>query len=1015
MKKLTTTVLAVVLTSSFALVNAQKRDTARTQDIEGVVVTALGIKREKKALGYATQSVKAEDLTKSPTSNFTSNLSGKVSGLSIKSSGNVGGSVDVTLRGYRSITGGNQVLFVVDGTPMLNSSNSVSSTALNIDTGNTISDINPDDIAEVNVLKGAAATALYGSRASNGAIIITTKRGKASGRIGVDFNSSISVSSINKETFPTYQKTYGQGYGYLYGPTEDSQFEVYNGSPLAPMYEDASYGAAFDPNLNVWQYTSFIPGTSNFGKASPWVAGKNDPSSLFETGIMYNNSFSLSNSNDVSSFRLSYQNTYGNDVLPNTNLNKNSLTGNASYKISNNLTANLYATYVTQNTTGKNPTGYHGLTGNFRQWWATNVDMQDQKNLYMSTRKNFSWNIKSPTEIAPLYWDNPYFRLYENYVTDSRQRFAGNFSLSYDVSNKINILARGSHDGFTYFLDERRAVGSLPDAMSIGPAIGNQPSGYAVVNQRRNEDNYDLIGTYKDNFFNNNVNFYGILGSNVNVQSFYSNSQSTQGGLFIPGVYALSNTTAAAPAPSVTDNVKKVYGVFAQANFGILNTYYLDGTVRRDESSALPVSNRAYWYYSGSVSAVISNWQFLKDLNALSFAKVRGSYAEVGNDTSPNQLKNQYAVSTAFGTPSYLYNTTEKNPDLKPERTKSYEAGANLQFFKNRIGIDFAWYKNDTFDQLLALPVSYANGVAFKFQNVGNVSSKGLELSVNLIPIKTTDFTWGMDVNWSNPRSKVTKLAEGVENITLGSFQGGVTVNASLNDDYGTIKGTDFVYDPNGNPIIDGDPASSSYGKYLKTNTNSVLGNMQADWFGSVINKFSYKNIALSFQIDWKEGGDIFSLDQYYGQDTGLYPETVFTNDLGNPVRNTLANGGGLILPGVKANGTGGYTPNDVRLDASSTGAFGYEAYPAKQFVYDATYIKLREVAITYSIPQRFLDATFVKGAAISLVGNNLWIIKKNLPYADPESGLSAGNVQGYQSSVLPTTRTISFNVKLNF
>ena len=1015
MKKLTTTVLAVVLTSSFALVNAQKRDTARTQDIEGVVVTALGIKREKKALGYATQSVSAEDITKSPSANFTSNLSGKVSGLSIKSSGNVGGSVDVTLRGYRSITGSNQPLFVVDGTPMLNSSTSVSSTALNVDTGNTISDINPDDIAEINVLKGAAATALYGSRASNGAIIITTKRGKATGRIGIDFSSSISVSNINKETFPTYQKTYGQGYGYKYGPTKKSQFELYNGAPLAPMYEDASYGAAFDPNLLVWQYTSFIPGSKNFGNPSPWIAGKNDPSSLFETGVMYNNSFAISNSNDVSSFRLSYQNTYGNDILPNTNLNKNSLTGNASYKITSNLTANLYATYVTQNTTGKNPTGYHGITGNFRQWWATNVDLQDQQDLYFMSKKNFSWNIKSPTQIAPLYWDNPYFRLYENYITDSRQRFAGNFSLSYDVTNKINILARATHDGFSYFIDERRAVGSLPDTMSIGPAIGSQPSGYAVVNQKRNEDNYDLIGTYKDNFFNNNVNFYGILGSNVNVQNFYSNSQSTQGGLFIPGVYSVTNTLATAPSPTVRDTTKKVYGIFAQANFGILNTYYIDGTVRRDESSSLPAENRAYWYYSASLSAVISNWQFLKDINSLSFAKLRGSYAEVGNDTAPDQILNQYGVTTAFGTSSFFYNTTAKFAGLRPERTKSYEAGATLQFFKNRIGIDFAWYKNDTFDQLLALPVSYSTGVAAKFQNVGNISSRGLELTVNLVPIKTTDFTWGMDVNWSNPRSKVTKLSEGVENISIGSFQGGVTINASLNDDYGTIKGTNFVYDPSGNPIVDGNPASSSYGKYLKTNTNSVIGNMQADWFGSVVNKFSYKNISLSFQIDWKQGGDIFSLDQYYGQDTGLYPETVFTNDLGNPVRNTLANGGGLILPGVKTNGSGGYSPNDVRLDAASTGAFGYEAYPAKQFVYDATYIKLREVAITYAIPQKFLDATFVKGASVSLVGNNLWIIKKYLPYADPESGLSAGNVQGYQSAVLPTTRTISFNVKLNF
>ena len=1012
MKKLTKSVLAVVLSASFSVTFAQKKDSTKTKDIEGVVVTALGIKREKKSLGYSTQSIKAEDVSKTPSANFTSNLSGKVAGLSIKSSGNVGGSVDVTLRGYRSMTGNNQPLFVIDGTPMLNNSTTINTTSLNVDTGNTISDINPDDIAEINVLKGAAATALYGSRASNGAIIISTKKGKASKKLDIDFNSSVSVSEINKATSPTYQKVYGQGYGYGYSFGADTRFDSYNGQRLSPMYEDASYGAPFDPNLLVWQYTSFIPGSPSFGKATPWVAGANDPNYLFQKAVNYNNTISFTKGNDVSTFRLSFQNNNGNDILPNTYLNKNSVTGNASYKIADNLTANIYATYVTQNTRGKNPTGYHGIMGNFRQWWATNVDLKDQRDFYMSSKKNYSWNIYSPTNISPAYWDNPYFRLYENYITDSRQRFAGNFSLSYDVSKKINITARLSHDGYSYFIDERRAVGSLPDAMSIGPASGNQPSGYAVVNQRRGEDNYDLLATYKDNF-TDKLSFNSVLGTNVNVQTFYSNAQGTQGGLFIPGVYSVTNSAATPNLPLVTDTTKKIYGIFGQASLGYANTYYVEGSVRNDTSSALPAANRNYWYYSGSLTAIISNWNFLKDWKPLSFAKLRGSYAEVGNDLGANQLINQYAVTTAFGTPTYLYNTTAKNPNLKPERTKSYEAGLNAQFLNNRISVDFAWFRNDTFDQILALPVTTSSGNTAKVQNVGNMKSRGLEVALNFVPVKTQDFKWEADINWSNPRSKVTALASGVENITLGSFQGGVTINASLNEDFGTIKGTNFVRDENGNAIVAS--SGSSAGKYLKTNTNSVIGNMQADWFGSFTNKFNYKNFSLSFQIDWKQGGKIFSLDQYYGQDTGLYPNTVFLNDLGNPVRNTLADGGGLILPGVKSNGSGGYVKNDIRIDASSTGAFGYEAYPAAQFVYDATYIKLRELSLTYTLPQSFLSSTFVKGASLSLIGNNLWIIKKYLPYADPESGLSAGNVQGYQSSVLPTTRTISFNVKLNF
>ncbi|MCZ2083573.1 MAG: SusC/RagA family TonB-linked outer membrane protein [Flavobacteriales bacterium] len=1014
MKKLTTSVLVVVLTSSFALVNAQKKDTVKTQDIEGVVVTALGIKREKKSLGYATQSIKSDDITKSPSSNFTSNLSGKVAGLNIKNSGNIGGSVDVTLRGYRSMSGSNQVLFVVDGAPMMNSGNSITSSGLNVDTGNSISDINPEDIAEVNVLKGAAATALYGSRAANGAIIITTKKGRSSNKLDIDFSSSVSVSAINKETFPTYQQQYGQGYGPIYGPNEDSFFEVYNGQPLAPMYEDASYGAAYDPNLLVWQYTSFVPGASSFGKASPWKVAENDPSYLFDKAFSYNNSISVAKGNDVSSFRLSYQNVQGNDILPNTRLDKNSFTGNASYKITDKLTASLYGTFVTQETRGKNPTGYHGMIGNFRQWWATNVDMKEQRDLYFLNGKNNSWNIMSPDNTAPLYWDNPYFRAYENYISDSRDRFAGNFSLNYDVSSKINLMGRVAHDGFNYTIDEKRAVGSLPDTMSLGPATGNQPSGYAVVNQRRNEENYDFIGTYKDSF-NDNINFSALLGSNINIQRFYSNAQGTQGGLYIPGVYAVSNSAATPNAPLITDTEKRIFGLFGQATLGFYDTYFVEGSIRRDVSTALPSDNNTYWYPSVSMSAVISNWSFLQD-SILNFGKIRASYAVVGNDTAPNQLQNTYGVTTTFGTPTYVYNTTAKNPNLKPEKTKSVEAGINLQFFKNRVGIDFGWFKNDTSDQILALPVTLASGNSAKFQNVGNMRSEGLELALNLVPVKTSNFTWGLDVNWSNPKSKVTELASGVENITLGSFQGGVTINASLNDSYGTIKGSNFVYDDNGNKVLSNSGASK--GKYLSTNTNSVIGNMQADWFGSVTNRVSYKDLSLSFQVDVRQGGELFSLDQYYGQSTGLYPETVFTNDLGNPVRNSLANGGGVILPGVVNTGTDAnpiYTANTTRIDAEGQNAFGYSAYPAANFIYDASYVKLREVALTYSLPKRFLESTFVQGASFSVIGNNLWIISKHVPYADPESGLSAGNVQGYQTSVLPTTRTVSLNIRLNF
>ena len=991
------------------------------QQLNEVVVTALGVKRAKKDLGYSTQSVTGEDVNKVPSTNFVSNLSGKVAGLQVKTGTNFGGSVDVVLRGYRSITGNNQALFVVDGVPMINNNNNTSDQALSgrpgYDFGNTISDINPNDIADVNVLKGAAATALYGSRAANGAIIITTKRGKANTDLGIEFSTSYTTSTIDKSTFPTYQNKYGEGYGNYYGPNGTAFTDFYNPTtgavnnsvsdqPLAPTYDDASYGAALNPNTNVWQYGAFIPGSPTFGKATPYVAAANGPSAFFQTGITTNNSISFSKGNDVSSFRLSYQNQNSTDIEPNSNLSKNSFTGNASYKLTDKLTANFYGTYVGQNTTGRNSTGYNNnIMSNFRQWWAVTTDLHDQKNFYFNSGgKNYTWNINSPTDLTPAYWDNPYFQRYQNFETDSRTRFAGNFSLNYEINKHVSLLFRSGTDGYNQIMDDRKAVGSVAGLMGFGLTTVDQPSGYAVMNIRAQESNYDFIANFKQDF-GTNVTVNGLIGGNINDQSRYTNSLSTSGGLFIPGIYTISNSSSAPSLPSITDTRKMVKGVFAQANVGLENTYFLDGTIRRDQSSALPTNNNSYVYYSGSASVIMTNWSFLKDIPALSFGKLRASYAEVGSDTGANQLQNQYYAQTSVNSPLYAYNTVARNANLRPERSKQSEAGINLQFLKNRFGLDLAWFQNDSFDQILNLPVSSATGSGSQTQNVGNLRTSGSELTLNLNLLQINNFKWDMNVNWSNPITKVTQLATGVENITLGSYQGGVTINASTGDLYGAIKGSDYIY-------TNGQKTVGANGRYLITaGTNNVIGNIQAKWFGGLINKFTYKNFSLTAQVDMKKGGQVFSLDQYYGQATGIYAESAGNNDLGNPVRNSLANGGGIIRPGVYADGT----PNTTRVAGTTYGLYGYRYSPAAGFVYDAGFVKLREVALTYTLPSTFLDKTFIKGMSLSAIGNNLWIIQKSLPYADPEAGLSSGNAQGYQSGVLPSTKNISFNIKMNF
>lgn len=995
----------VVFFIGHGLVFAQgKQDTIKTQDIEGVVVTALGIKREKRSLGYSTQEVKGEEINKNPTTNFINNLSGKVAGLEIKQSTNFGGSVNAVSRGYKSILGDNQALFVVDGVPIINR-NINSPLQVNgfggYDYGSPVSDINPNDIETLNVLKGAAATALYGSRAQNGAIIITTKKGRKNTHgIGLEYSGSISVSTVDKSTFPKYQTEYGQGY-------DGNIFNSYQGHPIS-SFSDSSYGAPFDPNLMVWQYDAFIPGSRNFGKRTPWVMAKNGPVTFFEKAINQTNNIALSGGNDRATFRLSYSNINATDILPNSSLIKNNFGGNASYKITDNLTATIFANYVTQNTKGRNSTGYgDNIMGNFRQWWPTNVDIQYQKYLYETFNKNYTWNILSPDDLRPGYWDNPYFTRYKNYQNDKRDRFAGNFSLSYDLSKSINILGRVGIDGYTMITEERRAKGSIPAFFSFNPI--EQPSGYAITDFRFTETNYDLIATYKKNI-GENFNIQALIGGNINVQSSYSNAQTTSGGLYIDDLYTISNSAATPAKPLISDTSKYVYGAFVQASLGYKNTYYIEGTFRRDQSSSLPKGKEAYYYPSVSASMVFSN---LLQQKWLSFGKVRAAYAEVGSDTNADQLRNRFIVQSSFGNnPVYSYNTVLRNADLLPQKLNNLELGTNMQFFKNRIGFDVAWFRNIAFDQILPLPISLANGSGSKIQNTGELTTKGFEVSFNISPLKLNNFNWDMSINWSNPKTKVTALREGTENISIGTLPGGISINAPLNEEYGSIWGADFVYDPNGNKII------GKNGAYLHTDdTNHNLGSFQADFIAGLNNSFTYKNFNVSFQIDWKKGGKIFSLDQYFGYGTGLYPDSVGLNDLGNPIRNTLSNGGGVILPGVMEdpNNPGHYIPNTIRLDRSRSSQIIETDPPSSAFVYDASFIKLRQVSVSYTFDKKSLGNIGIQSLTLGVVGSNLWIIHKNLPYSDPEAGLSSGNIQGYQSGVMPATRNFAFNLKVNF
>ena len=995
-----------------------------------VVVTALGVSREKKSLGYATQEISGAAVNEVKTDNFINNLQGRAAGVQLKVNNNFGGSTNVIIRGSTSLNGNNQAMFVVDGVPVNNTNNNNRSQeqgGSGYDWGSPIADINPENIESMNVLKGAAATALYGSRAAQGVIMITTKKGSShvdSGedRIGITINSSVQMGNILKNTMPDYQKEYGAGYGPYYSggdypglSEEDDIFPGVSGL-VTPFTEDASFGQKFDPNLMVYQWGAFAGDKSPTNQqATPWIAGANDPTDFFETAWTLQNSIAFDGATERSSYRVAYTNFDQTGIMPNMSLKKNNFSFNGSFDVTDKFTVSASAAYVNTKGKGRNITGYSGnYMSSFRQWWQVNVDVLEQKDIYDATGRNVTWNRSGTHDPFPIYWDNPYWQRYKNYETDTRDRIFGHVTLNYEIADWVSIMGRAAVDTYADFQEERRAIGSTAMRFGISPAgtrvnAIDVQSGYGRYNRNFIETNFDLMANFNKKI-TETLSFTGLLGTNIrrtNINTVYS---STNGGLVVPDLYAISNSASPILAPIEEADKIGVDGIYASVSFGWKNLLYLDGTIRRDQSSTLPKDNATYYYPSVALSFIFSE---LIDADWMQFGKLRVNYAEVGSDAPFASIVDTYAKPSPFGDVTlFSLPNTKNNKDLVPERTKSIEGGLAMNFFMNRLGFDLALYKTNTVNQIMPVEVSKATGYSFKFVNAGEIENKGVELIINGSPVVTKDLRWDVSLNWSRNRNEVLSLYEGTENFQLGNFQGGVTINATVGQPYGTILGTDYVYTDEASGNTYDEPIVMESGQYLRTTTSdNVIGDQNPDWNGGLLNRLTYKSWSFSFLIDWQKGGDIFSLDQWYGQGTGMYANTVGNNDLGNPKRNSLDNGGGIINPGVKADGT----PNDVRIAGDRYTAYGWARNPNARYVYDASYVKLRNITLSYTMPQSTLGKSFIKGVTFTLTASNVAILHKNLPDADPEGGLGAGNMQGWQSGVMPTTRNFGFSVNLQF
>ena len=1023
--------------------------TASASQLDEVVVTALGMTREKKSLGYATQDVDGAEVTTVKDANFVNSLSGKVAGVQIKSSGTLGGSANVVIRGSSSLTGNNQALFVVDGMPISNSTGNSSNVARGrggYDYGNAAMDINPEDIENISVLKGAAATALYGSRASNGVVLITTKSGKSNtGKktLGVTVSTGITVGAINQNTFVRHQKSYGPGYGRYYGgaytstsPTDsvftDGRAQSYDANGdgqndiALPMGEDASFGLAVDPNMDVYDWESIYPELPTYQQSKKHVAGENGALSFYEQSVTRNNNFAVDGGGENSSFRLSATSFDQKGIVPGSSIGRDNVSFSGRFDASDRLTVSAKANYINQNGKGRYGTGYDSRNPNqsFRQWYNVLTDMDAQKDAYTNYgEKNYSWNAygygaANPT--APHYFDNFYYSALQNFSTDSRNRIIGNIMAEYQINDWMKLTGRMSADSYNEIREERIGTESVDVSM------------YTRNNRAFTEQNNDLYLNMNKNFgTDGEISFSGLLGYNQRRSSFQSIYASTNGGLVVPGVYALSNSVAAPAAPSESANKIGVDGIYGQASIGYQNFLYVDLSARQDVSSTLPVENNTYFYPAASLSLI---WSEFVDSDILSFGKLRANWANVGSDAPANSLADAYVIGTPFsGTTLASAPSTQSNSNLLPENTASTELGLEVKMFDNRVGFDVSAYNRRTTNQILPAQVSTATGSFYKYVNAGRVDNEGVEVSGYITPVKTKDFQWDISVNWSTNDNTVVELFGDSQSLLLSGVQGGVNMTARVGEAFGTLEGTQYVRaGGDGAPLVY-DWSSSRGGARYYTGDVGVIGNVQADWRGGINNAISYKNIRLSALVDAQMGGNFFSLDTYYGYGTGVYDFQAGTNAAGNPIRTNVEDGGGLTFEEVAylgietpqqwdgvtvdADGNPVGTENSTPMWMNDYGnAMGWAlGGPKEMHIHDASFVKLREVALTYTLPTSALAGLPVAGVDVSFIGRNLAILYKNTPWSDPEAGLAAGNLQGYQSGAYPTLREVGVNLRVKF
>lgn len=981
-----------------------------THLLDEVVVTALGISREKKALGYTAQEVKQNALVQGKDNNLLNSLSGKIAGVRITNTQGDVGSSRIVIRGETSIAGENQPLFIVDGIPVDNSQLNARSSGR--DFKNAIADLNPEDIKTLTVLKGPNAAALYGARAAHGAIVITTKGGdKRQKGIGITLHSSTQVSFV--ATLPEFQNLFGQGAGGRFSYVDGKGAGVNDGV-------DESWGPRLDIGLLIPQFDSPLDADGN-RVATPWVSHPNNVRDYFRMGISTNSGISVARGDDKYQFRVGYNYEKQVSIVPDAGTNKTNISLNTDYHLAKWIVVGATANYIVY-TAPSLPGSATPSGSNVRSnspmlqflWFGRQVDTNSLKADY--TR---NWNSS--------YYDNPFWSASYNTQSQERHRLIGDLHAEFRLTDGLNVRFRTSTD---WYNDRRKSK------VKWGSAGAGSPYGsYAEDAYTVKENNTEVLATYIKQL-NKNWGIDALLGFNVRNKQYENNYQAAPR-LAVADLYTLTNSRD--PLISSNDFYRlRQYGLYGSIQLDYRRWAFLNITGRNDWSSTLPVDNNSYFYPSVTASVLLSEalgWRS----KAVNYLKIRGGWSQVGADANPYQLATVFTSETAFnGNPLQSSSTIGMNPNLKPEKTSSIEAGFEAAFWDNRLYLDFTYYKTDSRNQILKLATTAASGYTSQVRNAGHIRNRGYEIQLGAVPIQTSKgFRWNLDLNYGANSSKVVKLDDEGLITSYRLYSSGIQILASVGEAYGTLFGTSYVRDANGNVVVDAN------GLPKISTTNKTLGKFTPDWTGGISNTFSYRSLSLSFLIDASVGGSIFSNTNKTGKYTGVLANTLsgrdaehgglwyYTDAMGNNVRlsespSYSVSSDGLYYAQVNGQSTRVYQDGIMVEGVTESGSKNEEVVSAEKYyhriysiaeanVYDASYVKLREVALSYRLPRLWTQKLHLQEASVTLTGRNLWTIYKSVPNIDPESALTTGNAQGVEAYSLPTTRSFGVNLSVKF